>query len=84
MNGKEPYAFYRYAMALIKGELRDKGINRQDIETGHKLLTQAANADNPVILYLFRVLKLLLNWVNFMRKEVSNQIHKICIKCQLI
>lgn len=54
MNGKEPYAFYRYAMALIKGQLRDKGVNRQDIETGHKLLNQAGYADNAVIIYLIQ------------------------------
>lgn len=48
MEGKEPYAFYRYAMALIKGELRDKGVNLEDIETGRKLLEKVAFADNPV------------------------------------
>ncbi len=52
MNGKEPYAFYRFAMALIKGELRDKGVNQQDIENGFKLLNQAATSDNPVLFIL--------------------------------
>ena len=34
-------------MALIKGELRDKGVNLEDIETGVKLLEKAVSGDHP-------------------------------------
>ena len=38
MKSNQPYANYRFAMALIKGELSKSGINRDDIQKGIKLL----------------------------------------------
>ena len=48
MKANESYANYRFAMALIKGELSKGGSNREDIQKGIKLLEQAATSDKPV------------------------------------
>jgi uncharacterized protein len=48
MKGKDSYAYYRYAMCLIKGKLSPSGQNKKDIEEGFNILTQIANdSQNP-------------------------------------
>ena len=39
-TSNKPYAKYRFAMSLIRGKLNQGGINRSDIEKGHRLLLQ--------------------------------------------
>ena len=51
MKANESYANYRFAMALIKGELSKGGSNREDIQKGIKLLEQAATSDKPVYFF---------------------------------
>jgi TPR repeat protein len=47
MTGKEPYAFYRYAMSQIKGRTGSSGPSREEIDLGFKLLNQAAFSLEP-------------------------------------
>lgn len=42
-SGNKAYGKYRFAMALIRGKLNQNGVNKADLQKGHKLLTQLAS-----------------------------------------
>lgn len=74
IQGKQTYAYYRYAMALIEGELSDRGVNAEHLKKGFDLLQEAISGDNAVILFLFSSLKLTVNWDLTMKREGSHLI----------
>jgi hypothetical protein len=79
IKGKESYAYYRFAMAKISGDIREQGVSADDIEAGFKLLNQAAfELDDPVNIGICRVLKPLLNWANCTRTEDSALTKRVC------
>ena len=42
-SGNKAYGKYRFAMALIRGKLNQNGVNKADLEKGHKLLSQLSS-----------------------------------------
>lgn len=51
IKANKSYAKYRFGMALAQGVLNPKGINKPDLEAGHKMLIEASSGNDAVYIF---------------------------------